>query len=75
MSEPRDKKGGRCVKNSKYVKAGYVSKLFDVTLQCVARWVREGKIPGYITPGGHARIPKNEIDKIYEKSQNDYDKK
>ena len=42
------------------------AKIFDVSVQAVYAWIKEGKIQYKKTPGGTIRIPKSEIDKYTE---------
>jgi len=37
------------------------AKLLSVSPDTVLKWVRAGKISSYLTPGGHARIPKEAV--------------
>ena len=49
-----------------YVTTGQFAKTIGVATGTVRRWLNEGKIKGFSTPGGWKRIPKNEIDKMIE---------
>ncbi|MFC1728931.1 helix-turn-helix domain-containing protein [candidate division KSB1 bacterium] len=44
-----------------YLTTTEAAKLLAVSSDCVLRWVRNGKIKSYRTPGGHARIPRDSI--------------
>lgn len=38
-------------------------RLGDVTAKTVRRWIRHGKIGGVKLPGGHWRVPEDEVDR------------
>ena len=41
-----------------------VAKILGVNALTVWRWCKEGKIKAWRTPGGHYRIPKQELDRL-----------
>ena len=47
-----------------YLTTTETAKLLSVVPDTVLKWVRAGKIKSYRTPGGHARIPKETVDKL-----------
>ena len=49
---------------SQLYSVGEASKKLGVTIKTIREWDRLGKIRTIKTPGGHRRIPKEEIDKI-----------
>lgn len=44
-----------------------VAKLLDVYSSTIARWVDEGKIKAYVTPGGHRKIRREDLIEFLEK--------
>jgi excisionase family DNA binding protein len=40
------------------------ARLLSVSADTVLKWVRSGKIRSYRTPGGHARIPREAVEKL-----------
>lgn len=51
--------------NKELFRPDEVAKLFGFkTVRTVQNWIRSGKIRYIVTPGGHRRIPKSEIEKI-----------
>ena len=48
-------------KYKSYFTRAEVAKLFEVSPNTVSRWVRDGKIPSVLTPGGRHRYPVEEI--------------
>jgi excisionase family DNA binding protein len=47
-----------------------VAKLLAVTPDTVLKWVKAGKIQSYRTPGGHSRIPKEEVTRLLAQQAN-----
>lgn len=43
---------------------GQVAALFGVHAATVARWADEGKLPVFLTPSGHRRFPREQIDAL-----------
>ena len=41
-----------------------VATLFRVDIKTVARWRRTGRIPHFLTPGGHGRYPRDTTDAL-----------
>ena len=39
-----------------------VANIFGVSTTSVRNWIIQGKLKAIITPGGHRRIPKHELD-------------
>ena len=48
-------------KYKSYFTRAEVAELFEVSPNTVSRWVRDGKIPSVLTPGGRHRYPVEEI--------------
>ncbi|MHC5039149.1 MAG: helix-turn-helix domain-containing protein [Planctomycetota bacterium] len=44
------------MENSTYT-SGEVAQMCGVSKTTVVRWIREGRIAAYLTPGGHRRVP------------------
>jgi excisionase family DNA binding protein len=47
-----------------YVTTGEVGRACGVTAGAVKKWIRQGKIRAIRTPGGHFRIPIDEIERL-----------
>lgn len=47
-----------------YLRAAEAAALLHVSPKTVSRWAKEGKIPHFVTLGGHRRFPKVEIERI-----------
>lgn len=43
---------------------GQVAELFGVTIDAVANWADEGKLPSFRTPGGHRRFHQADVDAL-----------
>ncbi len=41
-----------------------VAKIFDVEQKTVRRWIKNSKLAGFQTPGGHWRIPASEVERF-----------
>lgn len=39
-----------------------VAKVFEVTIQTVGTWVREGKLEAFRTPGGRIRVRREDVE-------------
>jgi len=50
-----------CV-SDQYLRASEAASLLHVSPKTVSRWAKEGKIPHFVTLGGHRRFPKNVIE-------------
>lgn len=44
-----------------YLTTGQAARMCGVGVNTIKRWVRQGRIPHMLTPGGHWRIPKKEF--------------
>lgn len=53
---------------SKFCTVPEAAEKFGVDRKTMYRWVKSGKIPSLVTPGGHHRILCSEIDSILEKN-------
>jgi excisionase family DNA binding protein len=49
---------------ARYVTAGALARALNVARRSVERWCKSGKIQANRTPGGHWRIPREEIDRL-----------
>lgn len=47
-----------------YLRAAEAAALLHVSPKTVSRWAKEGKIPHFVTLGGHRRFPKDAIEQI-----------
>ncbi|MGW6255471.1 helix-turn-helix domain-containing protein [Streptomyces sp. NPDC055085] len=47
---------------------GQVAELFGVDAKQVTRWAHDGKIPFFLTPGGHRRYRMSQIRPLLESS-------
>lgn len=54
----KDRQGAR------YVTTGELGRACGVTASAVKKWIRQGKVRAIRTPGGHFRIPVEEIIRI-----------
>lgn len=56
------KKNGEAAQE--YLKASEAADILHVSPKTVSRWAKEGKLPHFVTLGGHRRFPKDEILRI-----------
>ncbi len=47
-----------------YVKSSEAARILHVSIQTLARWAREGKLPYVITMGGHRRFSRAEMEEL-----------
>jgi two-component system response regulator VicR len=47
--------------NDRFLTTGDVADYCQVSRSSVFRWIREGKLEAFTTPGGHYRVPENEF--------------
>jgi two-component system response regulator VicR len=47
--------------NNRFLTTGDVAEYCQVSRSSVFRWIREGKLPAFTTPGGHYRVPEREF--------------
>ena len=52
-----------------YFTRAEVAELFEVSPNTVSRWVRSGKIPSVLTPGGRHRYPVEAITRLVQEFQ------
>lgn len=50
-----------------YMTTGEAAHMLGVGLNTIKRWINNGEMRGVCTPGGHWRIPKDELHKFMEK--------
>jgi excisionase family DNA binding protein len=51
-------------KRSRYLTSGQVSKACDVSLVTVKKWINQGKLKAFRTPGSHYRVPVEEFERF-----------
>jgi excisionase family DNA binding protein len=51
-------------KNPRYLTSGQVSKACDVSLVTVKKWINQGKLKAFRTPGSHYRVPVEEFERF-----------
>jgi excisionase family DNA binding protein len=56
-------------KHKSYFTRAEVAELFEVSPNTVSRWVRGGKIPSVLTPGGRHRYPVEAIMRLVQDFQ------
>ena len=56
-------------KHKSYFTRAEVAELFEVSPNTVSRWVRGGKIPSVLTPGGRRRYPAEVIIRLVREIQ------
>lgn len=49
--------------------SGQVADLFNVTVETVATWANEGKLPCFLTPGGHRRFRRSQVEALLSPAQ------
>jgi excisionase family DNA binding protein len=47
---------------------GEVATLFRVHVSTVARWATEGRLRAIVTPGGHRRYRREDVEELYGRS-------
>jgi excisionase family DNA binding protein len=47
---------------------GEVASLFRVHVSTVARWATEGRLRAIVTPGGHRRYRREDVEELYGRS-------
>lgn len=52
--------------NAPFFTIPQAAKLFGVDRRTLYRWATSGKIKSMVTPGGHHRIPKKEVERLLE---------
>jgi excisionase family DNA binding protein len=50
--------------SSDYLRASEAASMLHVSPKTVSRWAKEGKIPHFVTLGGHRRFPKDAIERL-----------
>ncbi|MFH1416590.1 MAG: helix-turn-helix domain-containing protein [Elusimicrobiota bacterium] len=53
--------------NTNYT-TGEIAVIIDVEYKTVARWVDNGSIKGFVTPGGHRRVYKEDLIKFLDEN-------
>lgn len=56
--------GGHGTGGGVYLRAAEAAAMLHVSPKTVSRWAKEGKIPHFVTLGGHRRFPKDAIEQI-----------
>ena len=52
------------MREKKFYTTFEVAKILSVNPLTVWRWCKKGKIKAWRTPGGHYRIPREEVDRL-----------
>ena len=47
-----------------YLTRSELAQLFGVSPHTVTRWAREGRLPSFLTPGGHRRYPQEAVERL-----------
>ena len=47
-----------------FVSTGAAGRACGVTATAIKKWIREGKVQAFRTPGGHFRIPVEEVTRL-----------
>jgi len=55
---------GDGMREKKFYTTFEVAKILSVNPLTVWRWCKKGKIKAWRTPGGHYRIPREEVDRL-----------
>lgn len=58
------KVGGDGMEEKKFYTTFEAAKALGVSALTVWRWCKKGKIKAWRTPGGHYRIPREELDRL-----------
>lgn len=51
-------------KSARYLTTGQVSKACEVSLVTVKKWIKQGKLKAFRTPGGHFRVAADEFQRL-----------
>ncbi len=51
-------------KSPRYLTTGHVSKACEVSLVTVKKWIKQGKLKAFRTPGGHFRVAAGEFQRF-----------
>lgn len=46
-----------------------VARVFGVAAKTVTRWAKDGKLPYFLTPGGHRRFYRKDVMELLEKGR------
>lgn len=46
------------------ISAAAAGRLLDVDRSTVARWIAQGKLPAFRTPGGHWRVRRVDVERV-----------
>jgi len=52
------------MEDKRYFTTGEVAHLLGVSAFAVWKWIRDKKIRAIKTPGGHYRVPREEVDRL-----------
>ena len=50
--------------NHRFIATSDVARMLLVSPKTVSRWAKEGRLPFFLTLGGHRRYPKSEIERL-----------
>ena len=52
--------------DKEHISVGQASIRLGISKQTVRKWIDEGKLKAFITPGGHRRVFVQEINKVFD---------
>ncbi|MCD6319696.1 MAG: response regulator [Candidatus Desulfofervidaceae bacterium] len=54
-------------KNNKFITTAEASKICGVTRTTIVKWIDEGLLKAFVTPGGHRKIQREDLEKFIQK--------
>ena len=52
------------MKDTRFMTARQVARLFEVSPSTVLRWAKDGRLPALVTPSGRLRFPRESIEEM-----------
>ena len=52
------------IMSEEYLRAAEAAAILHVSPKTVSRWAKEGRVPCFVTLGGHRRFPRDQIEKL-----------